>query len=350
MSDASAPGKLVIAGEYAVLHGAPAVVMAIGVRAQANVLRVAETDSILVDSFSGQEFRFRCDQQHGFRWLGKAPGQGGRILQAVLATFLCKMPDFAGVPAIRISMNTEAFYTRVDSEPRKLGLGSSAAVLVALVGALFDALSLPIDTQEISSFCCEAHRRFQDGQGSGVDIAAAINGGVLGMRMTKSDANHAITRLDWPNGLLILPVWSGKSASTEELLSRFNAYRELNPEAFDRQMLDLKDHAERVYAAWVEQSLDNIVTSLDEYETALRRFDRKAAVGILTAEHEQLRKLAEQHGGRYKTSGAGGGDFGYVFTDSRDVADAVRRDFIDAGYFVLESPLAANGLTVEGKP
>lgn len=349
MSNASAPGKLVIAGEYAVLHGAPAVVMAIGVRAQAKVSRVAETDSIFVDSFSGHEFRFRCDQQQGLRWLDTAPGQGGRILQAVLGTLLCRMPDFRGLPAVRISMNTDAFYTLVESKPRKLGLGSSAAVLVALVGALFDALSLPIDTQEISSFCCEAHRRFQDGQGSGVDIAAAINGGVLGMRMTKPDANHSITQLAWPNGLIMVPVWSGKSASTSELLSRYDAYRHRSPEAFDRQMLNLKDRAERAYAAWVEQSLDNILTSLEEYEVELRSFDRKAAVGIITDEHEQLRRLSEQHGGRYKTSGAGGGDFGYVFTDSRDVADAVRRDFIDAGYLVLKSPLAANGLTIEGK-
>jgi mevalonate kinase len=63
--------------------------------------------------------------------------------------------------------------------------------------------------------------------------------------------------------------------------------------------------------------------------------------------HERLRKLAEQHGARYKTSGAGGGDFGFAFTDSRDVADAVRKDFIGAGHFVLESPLAAKGLTIE---
>lgn len=349
MSDASAPGKLVIAGEYAVLYGAPAVAMAIDVRAKAEVLRHTETDSILVDSFSGKEFRFLCQQQDGFRWLGKAPGQGGRILQAVLVTFLNEMPDFEGVPPIRISMNTDAFYALVESEPQKLGLGSSAAVLVALVGALFDALSVSIDTQNISGFCCEAHRRFQHGEGSGVDIAAAVNGGVLGMRLTGSDANHSITRLAWPDGLIILPVWSGKSASTSELLSRFNAYRDRNPDAFERQMLDLKHRAERSHAAWVDQSLENILNTLDEYGGALRSFDRKAALGIITDEHEQLWKLTEQHGGRYKTSGAGGGDFGFVFTDSRAVADAVRKDFADAGYFVLDSPLAANGLTIERK-
>lgn len=349
MSDASAPGKLVIAGEYAVLYGAPAVVMAIGARAQAKVSRIAETCSILVDSVSGQEFRFHCHEQQGFQWLGNAPSQGGRILQAVLATFVEKMPDFGRVPALRVSMNTDAFYMLVGSEPRKLGLGSSAAVLVALVGALFDTLSLQIDTQGISGFCCEAHRRFQDGQGSGVDIAAAVNGGVLAIRLTQPDADLSINRLAWPDGLFILPVWSGKSASTVELLSRFNAYRDRNTDAFDRQMRELQAHAERVNAAWLEQSVDNILTTLDGYEEALRSFDREAAIGIVTDVHEQLQWLAEQHGALYKTSGAGGGDFGMAFTDSADVADAVGKAFIDAGYFVLESPLAMNGLTLEDK-
>ena len=112
-------------------------------------------------------------------------------------------------------------------------------------------------------------------------------------------------------------------------------------------MQSLQDHSERVFAAWLEKSVDNILTALDGYERALRDFDREAAIGINTDVHERLRKLAEQHSARYKTSGAGGGDFGFAFTDSRDVADAVRKDFIDAGHFVLESPLAAKGLTIE---
>lgn len=347
MSDASAPGKLIIAGEYAVLHGAPAVVMALDVRAQAKVSRIVETDSVLVDSVSGKEFRFHCHEQRGFQWLGRAPGEGGRILQAVLATLFDEKQEFGRVPALRVSMKTDAFYMLAGTERRKLGLGSSAAVLVALVGALFDALSFQVDIQGVSSFCCKAHRRFQDGQGSGIDIAAAINGGVLGIRMTPADTNLSIIRLAWPDGLFILPVWSGESASTVELLSRSDVYRDRYPGAFDKQMQNLQDYSERVHAAWREESVDNILTSLDGYERALRGFDREAAIGIITDAHERLRRLTEQHGARYKTSGAGGGDFGFVFTDSRDVVDAVRKDFVDAGYFVLESPLATNGLTIE---
>jgi len=349
MSDASAPGKLIIAGEYAVLHGAPAIVLAVDVRAQATVSRIAEPESILVDSVSGQQFRFRCSQQDALQWLGDEPGEGGRILHAVLTTFLDEMPGYTNVPSLRISMKTDAFYRRVGTESRKLGLGSSAAVLVALVGALFDALSEPVNKPEIGEFCYAAHRRFQDGQGSGVDIAAAVNGGVLANRRMSSDTNLSITRLVWPDSLFILPVWSGESASTVELLSRFNAYRSGNPGSFARHMQRLQDYAEQVYAAWMGQSVENILTSLDGYQVALRRFDRDAGIGIITDAHERLRQLSENNNAKYKTSGAGGGDFGFAFTNSRDVADAVRNDFIDAGYLVPDSAIAANGLTIDGK-
>jgi phosphomevalonate kinase len=348
MSDASAPGKLVIAGEYAVLHGAPAIVLAVGVRAHATVLRIEGNDSVLVNSVNGQEFRFSCLKQHGLQWLESTPGEGGRILHAVLDTFLDEKPNYGDLPALRISMKTDAFYKRVGSEFRKLGLGSSAAVLVALVGAIFDALSEPVDIPCISRFCYAAHRRFQDGHGSGVDVAAAINGGVLANRVVQSSVNLSISRLVWPDDLFILPVWSGQSASTVELLSRFNAYSDRNPDAFGRQMQDLTDHAERVHAAWLEHSVNDILTTLDGYQAALRSFDRKAAIGIITDAHEQLRDLVEHHGARYKTSGAGGGDFGFAFTNSREVAVAVRKDFVNAGYFVLDSSIATNGLMIDG--
>ena len=347
MSHASAPGKLFIVGEYAVLHGAPAIVLAVDIRAQAEVSKIDGAVSILVDPITGEEFRFKAHRQHGLEWLGVTPIESGRIPQAVLATFLDELPDFGHLPALRISMNTDAFYKRVGPESRKLGLGSSAAVLVALVGAFFDALSMPIDIPGISRFCYAAHRSFQGGQGSGVDIAAAIHGGVLSNRMNKDDEDLSIVDLVWPNCLIIVPVWSGESASTVELLSMFDAYCSQNPDSFGRHMRQLQDHAEQVSTAWLNQSVDDILVNLDGYQTALRKLDSEAGIGIVTDAHEQFRKISERHGAFYKTSGAGGGDFGFAFTKSREVAAAVREDFFNAGYFVLDNLTAATGLTID---
>ena len=347
MSDASAPGKLVIIGEYAVLHGAPAIVTAVDVRARATAVRSTDGQRILVDSASNQEFGFRCDRRHGFQWVGDHPGERGEILQAVLATLLKQMPDISSIPPVRISMDTDGFYRIEQAESRKLGLGSSAAVLVALTGALFDALGVDIEAEDATQFCIAAHRHFQGGHGSGADIAAAINGGVLGVRATDAGANISIDRLDWPDGLFILPVWSGESASTVDLLSRFYLYRNRKPDEFDGQIRILTNHAERAQAAWLDQSVQNVLAAMDGYDEALRLLDHEAAIGIQTDIHERLRTISKRHGARYKTSGAGGGDLGIAYTDSAAVADEVRSALIDAGFYVLESPLSTSGLTVD---
>lgn len=347
MSNASAPGKLVVVGEYAVLHGAPAIATSVGVRAHASVSSVAESSSQFVDSASGRTFQFHCDRQRGFRWSEDVPSTRGGILQTVLETLLQEQSQIDCLPPLRISMNTDAFYRHVGSEPRKLGLGSSAAALVALAGALFDALALPVDREDVTRFSISAHRNFQGGQGSGVDIAAAANGGVLSIRQPQSGDTLHIERLAWPESFFMLPVWSGESASTVDLLSRLDAFRDRKPDAFDVRMRALKHAAELASTAWLERSAGRILAAINGYAEALSALDREADVGIVTDAHERLRALTEMHGGRYKTSGAGGGDFGFAYTDSAAVAEDVRKAFVDDGIPVLEVPSNTTGLIID---
>ena len=59
-----------------------------------------------------------------------------------------------------------------------------------------------------------------------------------------------------------------------------------------------------------------------------------------------IRQLVERHGAVYKTSGAGGGDFGLALTDSAAVLDAVRAECIDSGYAILDKSFAVEGLVI----
>jgi len=346
MPEASAPGKLVVVGEYAVLEGVPAIAMAVDSRARASVSRTTGPDGVFVDSISGRSFYFRSDGPDGLTWQGEAPGRRGTILEAVLATFKEKVSDFDRLPGISVRLDTQAFYCRDDEQPTKLGLGSSAAVLVALAGALTSLLGLRIDDKEMLTFCCAAHRRFQSGQGSGIDVATSLLGGVLGIRASRTEPAPDANRLVWPTGLFMLPVWSGHSASTTELLSRFTAYRHRCPEPFRMHLEHLRKLAEMATAAWLDQSVINVLHAIGDYDAALRALDSDASIGIETRVHERLRGLSERHGAIYKISGAGGGDFGIAFADSERIIESVRKECIDEGFFVLDSPLTVDGLTI----
>jgi mevalonate kinase len=346
MTVATAPGKLVIFGDYAVLEGAPAAATAVGVLARAHVDVIDGPRSVFIDAAGGNAYDFAIQPGEGLTWIGDSPGDRGRIPQAVMDTCYELMHLRGPVPTMRISLDTDAFFAGLGDRAEKLGLGSSAAVLVALAGALLDALEIPAQTDSLLKVCQAAHRRFQGGKGSGIDVATALLGGVVGVKRNPQDAFVVAEPLPWPEGLVLLPVWSGNSASTPELIARFDAYRDENPDAFRHHLRNLGRYAEQANRAWRASAVAETLSAIAGYDNALRALDYDAGIGVNTDDHERIRGLAEGHGAIYKTSGAGGGDFGIVLTDSKDVAGVVTEDLHAAGYRVLEEKLGVDGLTL----
>lgn len=345
MPEASAPGKLIIFGEYAVIEGAPAIATAVDVRAGASVSVCEGPDSLLFDALNGQSYPFFVDSGHGLQWRDRSPGARGTILEAVFATLRDRIPARVS-SGHRFSIDTDAFYIGMDGSSSKLGLGSSAAAMVALVGAVMDCAGIAATDTERFEICCAAHRTFQGGQGSGIDIATSLTGGVVRIRSVETDAVPEIDDVGWPEGLFMLPVWSGSSASTTELLGRFNHYRESEPAEFRDHLARLKTLAEKADKAWSDRDVTTLLETLAAYDSALRSLDRDGAVGIDTDTHGALRALSARHGAIYKTSGAGGGDFGIALSDSPTVIESLDSALKDRGYLVLNDSLGADGLTI----
>lgn len=346
MTDASAPGKLVLVGEYAVLDGARAIVASIDVRARAQVIAVPGAESVFFDAANGRAWYFIC-ADNGLRWVGDDPGDKGAILAAACAEIARRPGAFDIASAFRVSLHSEAFFNHRGGASTKFGLGSSAAVLVALVGALVSELHLRLSQDALLALCHAAHRLFQGGRGSGLDVAAAIFGGVVCARTPSASVPVEASPCGWPDGLSILPIWSGVGASTRELLARFDAYRDDNPDEYRRHLARLTARSERACAAWAKGSAGDCLTAFAQYDEALRAFDYDARIGIGTAVHDDIRRLVEGQGAVYKTSGAGGGDFGLALTDSEEQLQAVRAACRKRGLTVLDEPFAVAGLTTD---
>jgi phosphomevalonate kinase len=296
---ASAPGKLVLFGEYAVLEGAPALVAAIDRRATVELTRPASAWSV------------------GGRPLG---GPGLEVVEAVLG-----LAHDAAPAEIRI--DTAAF---VGPAGGKLGFGSSAAVAVALYGALRGATA-----QLEAAFAAiePAHRRAQGGVGSGVDVAASLWGGVLSYRRGK-----APERVSLPAGVRLLAIDSGKSARTSDLVA---AVARAAPV---REMARLADLAERGRSV-----LDDTAALFDlveQFHEAMAALGRAAGVPIVSDEHAAIERAVRRAGGAYKPSGAGGGDVGVAFVDSEDAAQAVREAVTAAGFRALGISVDPAGLEI----
>jgi len=346
MTVATAPGKLVIFGDYAVLEGAPAVATSVDVRARAQVDVTTGHSSVFIDLAGGKAYDFAVEPGARLAWTGDSPEARGAIVAAVIDTCHELLHLRGPLPALRISLNTDAFFTPLGDTAAKLGLGSSAAALVALTGALVNALEISIERESLLNVCHAAHRRFQGGKGSGIDVTAALLGGVIGVRLDSSARFPVAAELEWPAGLLLLPVWSGNSASTPELLSRFADYGARDADGFAHHLRNLTTFAQQADVAWRAGAVAEILSALAGYDNALRALDYDARIGINTAAHERLRGLIEHHGAVYKTSGAGGGDFGIALTDSKEILEAVTVELTRQQFVLLDRSFGVAGLTL----
>ena len=138
---ASAPGKLVLLGEYAVLEGAPALVLAVNRRATATLRPAAGRDWEIASPTLGIEARLRFGGSTP-AWMGTAAPE-----LAWVGTVMERAPGIARVPACRVELETDRFYLAHRGTRHKLGLGSSAALTVALLGALVAVQTLGVGQQ-----------------------------------------------------------------------------------------------------------------------------------------------------------------------------------------------------------
>jgi phosphomevalonate kinase len=317
---ASAPGKFVLSGEYAVLDGAPAICVAVDCRA---VVRIEAHDgpchTVTAPGFSATRGRFTAEAG-GLRWL--ADGEDFFLFET---TWNASSPKVAE-SSLLITLDTTAF--REAGGGSKLGLGSSAALTAALATALQS-----VGGAGAHEAAHAAHRLFQGGSGSGVDIACSIAGGVIEYRME----DRRSTSLDWPRGLHYRLLWSGVAAETQRKIARFRSERA------SRSRDELGEASRTVVALWAGGDASAIVAAIGAYTRALQRFDETHGLGIFDAGHARLAAKATEAGVVYKPCGAGGGDIGVALATSTLSLASFEKTAIRAGFSVLESSIDPRG-------
>jgi phosphomevalonate kinase len=257
VSRARAPGKVVVSGAYAVLEGAPAIVSAVD--------RYAIADASVSAELVTSEVQAAID----LGYLERAPGFDSSAQR---------------------------------EQGRKLGVGSSAAILVASLLAMNP--ESPRD--ELFERALLAHRRAQGG-GSGVDVAASVYGGTLRYVLAPGAA-PTIEPLSLPSGIVI-EVWSSPvEAKTSELIAHVARARAERPEEHAAILRALFETCDAALAATRENDATAFVTALREQSIGLARLGKLAGVPIRTESVRALGEHAERDRAVVMPAGAGGGD------------------------------------------
>lgn len=291
---ACAPGKLVLSGAYAVLDGAPALVAAVDRYAVADASRRAD--------FVSDEVREALRR----RPLGAPPWIDASALR-----------DAAG--------------------DRKLGLGSSAAILVASLACLWPEPDGEL-AASIFPLALASHRAAQGG-GSGIDVAASCFGGVSVCRLS-ADGALSVAPHPLPTDLVI-EVWScPEAASTRSMLEAVGALAGREP-GLHRRCLDAAGAAAADALAAADAVAFNAAVGA-QWE-ALAALGDAAGAPIVTAAVRALDAAARDLGARFGPSGAGGGDVAF-YAGGQPSPARFRARAEQAGLCLVEMRVGAHGV------
>lgn len=320
----SAPGKLMLLGEHAVVYNHPCLVTAVDQRMRATV-EVLNENIFELDAPDVKitDYKKSIDQVGS----GDIP-KGAKFVEVAVKNFADKYPLFTSIKGgLKISTVSEF--------SSQFGFGSSSASTVCVVKALSEISQSNLSDEEIFKIAYKTVLDIQ-GKGSGFDVAAAVYGGVLYF----VTGGAKIEKLDIKN-LPLVVGYSGVKANTVTLMNQVK-----------EKFADNADRLAEIYSL-----IDRLVESAKK-EFLAGAWDR---AGQLMNENQKLlvelgvsiRKLddmisAATGAGAYgaKLSGAGGGDCMIAFSSDEkraDVEDAIR----DAGGEVIKVAPNAEGVRIE---
>jgi phosphomevalonate kinase len=223
---------------------------------------------------------------------------------------------------------------------RKLGLGSSAAIVVATLAAfgVGGDLEAPGTRQRLFQAGLRAHRHVQP-DGSGVDVAASAFGGVLRCVLSASGLSTEALSFPAPVSAFAFPA----PASTKDMVARVRAFARTSPKEHERVMGRAGDAAARAARAMTEAEL---LGALRDQGAALRELGVLSGVPIFTPEIDLLARVAEAEGAFFGPSGAGGGDIG-IRVGSAPMGAAFAAGLEQLGVDPLRLTIGAPGVALQ---
>ena len=287
-----APGKLVLGGAYAVLEGHEALVMAVSRGA------VAEGTADHTDYLE-------------VRAAGVAP---------------------ANIDATCMYLGGQ-----------KLGLGASAAALVATLGlrAVEAGSALHEDAVRADIFnrACDAHARAQGG-GSGVDLAASVYGGLRAY--TRGTVPRALAL---PENVVVCTYFSGASASTPNMRARIDALAARDAAAHAACIDGLAQAARIAIVACETGNAAAFVFACRATERALFALGETADAPVVTPAVAEAGAFLAAHCAEaaFFPAGAGGGDVA-VYVGTQPPPGAFEQSLRGHGMVALPLALDSSGV------
>ncbi|MDH4053840.1 MAG: hydroxymethylglutaryl-CoA reductase, degradative [Gammaproteobacteria bacterium] len=299
VATATAAGKIILLGEHAVVYGRHAVAVPVPDAVMALVTRSDHGTTLAVPEWG-------------------------------LSTIIDRSSDTgidATVNLIRaqLKVSDSDFTIRVKSSlPRGMGLGSSAAIAVAITRAIARCMKLTLSDADLNAiaYACE---QLAHGSPSGIDNTVSCYGKAV-LFQNKTALNMKVLHLDEAPPLVV--AFSHEPGSTLEQVAAVRRRHEKNPAAYGA-LFDQIDALSLAGAEALEAKRYDVLGSLMNVCHGLLN-----AIEVSTPDLENMVAIARENGAAgAKLTGAGGG--GSIVALCPGKEDAVRTALQRSGYRTL---------------
>lgn len=316
----SAPGKLMLFGEHAVIYHRPCIVTAVGQRMIVKI-KPAREEKLLLDA-PGVGIKGYSKKIKDLAY-GEVP-KGARFIETGIRNFFQKYKVKQG-----IEVKTKAGFSS------EVGFGSSAAVTVAVLAGLAKLFKIRLLRKQLFDLTYKTVLDVQ-GVGSGFDLAASIWGGTL----------YFVT-----GGKKIVPLktkklplvvgYTGIKADTPTMVKKVANLRKNNKKLVDSIFEQISFLTNKAKTALLAGDFKKVGELMNLNQGLLD------ALGVNTKELANLIFAAREAGAwGAKLSGAGGGDCMIAFC-SKENRRKVEKAITSVGGKVLKIKPNAEGARVE---
>jgi len=316
---ASAPGKLMLMGDHAVLYDRPCIVTAVDQRMRVTIDKIDTFElQIQAPNVNINDYRVSINNLSN----EKIP-KNVRFIQTAVFNFFKNYKKISGLK-ITTKSDFSALY----------GLGSSSAVTVATIKSLAKLFEVNISNKELFDLSFKIVIDIQK-KGSGFDVAAAVYGGTLHYKSAGSIPEKLNVR-----NLPILVGYTGVKADTVKLIEKVAKAFKSNPNQINKIFDDIKNLVNQGKKAINEHDYVKLGKLFSKNQTILIQ------LGVSTDKINLLNQAVLDLGAYgAKLSGAGGGDCTITLCPNE-----IREKIIDAiNKYGTQIPMSINaeGVKIE---
>jgi mevalonate kinase len=280
----SAPGKIILFGEHAVVYGFPAIAVAINLRARCSIFKTSKKINCISapDLFPKEEFYINRNVPASLRAL------------EFLVNHIMKEKEMQENIDIQIT----------SAIPPSAGLGSSAAVLVSLAASLYYSSEKQLNLQKVNDIAFEAEKIIHNTP-SGIDNTISTFGG--GIRYEKS-------------GMMELPI-------NMEFASIFEEIKNITLEG-EKEL--------------AKGNVENVGYLMAKNHELLKE------IGVSHPKLEEIIEKLKLHGSfGSKLTGAGGGGCIISIFEEQETAKQSIRKFKNQGLQAFITKISVSGVRIE---